>query len=603
MKNPLAILPRSFVSRLILVTTLVIVAIVVVQAFVFIHFQGARMRDSVLEEKMQTAELTARIIQDVQIMGAQMAVLLPADSGFDADAFQSYLMPYIVETSADAPDVVYVRLVNPSGEIDVSSIAGEAGTIVETPATNPDETIVVEDEYEGEDLKVAVVPTTEGETVWVGFSLERIKSIASDMKRDVLLGSLAIFVLAAGAAYYLGKRLTRPLKELRAGVEVVSAGDLGYEVTVRARDEVGDLASSFNVMTRKVRGLIELETQARKRSQDIMNTMTEALVVADAEGNIITANKATFDLLGYDEDDLIGQPLKKIMSRKSEKRIRESPVAGFETQLLAEDGKGIEVYLSSSWMMSEEDTPKEVVCVALDLTERFELTRSNVELQEFARIASHDLQEPLRMVMSYVQLLERRYKGKLDADADDFIGFAVDGVDRMQRMINDLLAYSRVDSRGDSFQSTDCAAVLDEARANLQAVIEEAGAVITRDTLPTVVADRLQLVQLFQNLISPRVNVSAEQKGDEWVFSIRDSGIGIDPQYADRIFGVFQRLHGSEEYPGNGIGLAICKKIVERHGGRIWVESQIGNGATFYFTMPIDQEVNSHDQSNDRKAD
>ena len=200
------------------------------------------------------------------------------------------------------------------------------------------------------------------------------------------------------------------------------------------------------------------------------------------------------------------------------------------------------------------------------------------------------------MVASYVQLLERRYKGKLDADADDFIGYAVGGVDRMQRMINDLLTYSRVGTHGGAFQPTDCTAVLEQAIANLQAAIEESEAMISHDPLPTVMADAAQLLQLLQNLISnaikfrgedsPRVHVSAEQKGAEWILSIRDNGIGIDPQYAERIFGVFQRLHGREEYPGTGIGLAICKRIVERHGGRIWVESQTGKGSTFYFTIP-----------------
>jgi light-regulated signal transduction histidine kinase (bacteriophytochrome) len=201
------------------------------------------------------------------------------------------------------------------------------------------------------------------------------------------------------------------------------------------------------------------------------------------------------------------------------------------------------------------------------------------------------------MVSSYTQLLARRYKGRLDADADDFIAYAVDGAYRMQRLINDLLAYSRVGTRGKEFEPTDCSVFFDQALANLKVTIEESGAVVDRGPLPTVMADKLQIGQLLQNLIGnaikyhgdepPRVHVSAEQKGNEWVFSVRDNGIGIDPQFAERIFVIFQRLHNREEYPGTGIGLAICKKIVERHGGRIWLESQVGTGATFYFTIPI----------------
>lgn len=228
------------------------------------------------------------------------------------------------------------------------------------------------------------------------------------------------------------------------------------------------------------------------------------------------------------------------------------------------------------------------------------LNKSNQELQQFAYVASHDLQEPLRMVASYTQLLSRRYKGKLDKDADEFIHYAVDGANRMQKLINDLLTYSRVGTHGKPKKPTDCEQAVHQAVANLKMAIEESRASVTWNPLPTVLGDGTQLVQLFQNLIGnsikfrgsepPRIFISTEENEEECIFSVQDNGIGIDPMYNDRIFLVFQRLHTIEEYPGTGIGLAVCKKIVERHGGKIWVTSKPGEGSSFSFTLPKERE-------------
>ncbi len=247
-----------------------------------------------------------------------------------------------------------------------------------------------------------------------------------------------------------------------------------------------------------------------------------------------------------------------------------------------------------------------VIGVSTDITERAraeaaleesraELERSNADLARFAYVASHDLQEPLRTVSSYLSLLKRRYRGRLDENADEFIDYAVDGATRMSGLIRDVLAYSRVGTRAKEFAPVDCAALVAAATANLQARIADTGARVIAAGLPTVCGDETQLGQLFQNLIgnalkfcqeASDVRVSAERQGDAWLLRVRDNGIGIAPDQAERIFQVFQRLHSRTEYEGTGIGLAICKRIVERHRGRIWVESEPGHGATFLFTLP-----------------
>jgi PAS domain S-box-containing protein len=225
-----------------------------------------------------------------------------------------------------------------------------------------------------------------------------------------------------------------------------------------------------------------------------------------------------------------------------------------------------------------------------------ELARSNAALKDFAYIASHDLKKPLQTIESFSKLLARRYKGKLDAKADEFISYIVEGVQRLQMLIKDLLEYSQIETKAKNIKPTDFSFIVEEAMSNMKTAIDESNAVVTYNKMPTIMSDPQQMISLFQNLIdnainfrsnkAPRVRISAERKGDEWVFAIRDNGIGIDPKDFEKIFVMFQRLHGSTDYPGTGIGLSICKKIVERHGGRIWLESETAKGSTFYFTIP-----------------
>jgi PAS domain S-box-containing protein len=343
----------------------------------------------------------------------------------------------------------------------------------------------------------------------------------------------------------------------------------------------------------------------------------DAMVVVNQGGEIVLLNVQAEKQFGYRRDELLGQKVTNIIPtgfaerliadglRSAEDALAQQIGTGIELVGLRKDGGEFPIELMLSPLTSAEGTlvtaavrdisvRKKAAVVLLQKVD--ELNRSNEELGQFAYIASHDLQEPLRMVASYTQLLSRRYKGKLDADADEFIAFAVDGASRMQRLIQDLLAYSRVGTKGKDLLDTSSEDALQQALVNLRGAIEESGAVVTHDLLPTVLADEMQLTQLFQNLVGnaikyqkpgvPRIHISAARNGGkEWNFSIQDNGLGIDPQYFERIFGMFQRLHKRDEFAGTGIGLAICKKIAERHGSGISVESQPGQGSTFRFAL------------------
>ena len=380
-------------------------------------------------------------------------------------------------------------------------------------------------------------------------------------------------------------------------VQMMKAGAYDYLI----KDQERNYLEALPVRVENAINYKRSQEQLRIMSQAIKNII-DSVYITDLEDRLIFVNGSFCESYGYEEEEILGQE-SRIFEENISSELDQEGYKG-ECNHKTKDGREFPVSLSKSIIRNEDGDPIAIVGVTRDITERVrweeELKRSNQELEQFAYVASHDLQEPLRMVSSYTQLLAKHYQDKLDSTANEFISFAVDGATRMQRLINDLLAYSRLGTHGAPFESIDLETVFDETVSNLQIAIDESGSVVTHDLLPTVIADKVQIGRLFQNLIGnaikfrnespPQVHISAKQNGEQWVFSVCDNGIGLAPEFAKRIFVIFQRLHTREEYSGTGVGLAICKKIVERHGGRIWVESQPEKGATFYFTLPIRKE-------------
>ena len=445
--------------------------------------------------------------------------------------------------------------------------------------------------------------------------------------RDELVGQKLKNIIPEGFAERLIADALRSdedalAQQIGTGIELIGrrkdGSDFPIEIMLSPLESAEGILVTAAIRDISVRKEAEKHlAQMEGRYRGLLEAAPDAMVVVNQGGEIVLLNVQAEKQFGYRRDELLGQKVKNIIPEGFAERLVADALRSVEDALAQQIGTGIEltarrkdgsefpIELMLSPLKSAEGTL--VTAAIRDIATRKkaeanllqkveELNRSNEELGQFAYIASHDLQEPLRMVASYTQLLARRYKGKLDSDADEFISFAVDGASRMQRLIKDLLAYSRVGTKAKDLLDTPSEAALQQALINLRGALEESGAQVTHDPLPIVLADEMQLIQLFQNLVGnaikyqnpgiPRVHISAARNGEKrWTFSVRDNGLGIDSQYFEKIFGMFQRLHKREEFEGTGVGLAICKKIVERHGGSISVESQLGRGSTFCFVL------------------
>jgi PAS domain S-box-containing protein len=469
-----------------------------------------------------------------------------------------------------------------------------------------------------------VVVNRNGEIVLLNVQAEK----QFGYRRDELLGRKVKSIIPEGFAERLIADGTRTAAEALAqqigtGIELNGRRKDGSEFPIEIM--LSPLESAEGILvTAAIRDITE-----RKRVEDALRDSEErfrlmasgvkdyANVMLDPEGFIVSWNEGGERLKGFRAEEIIGQHFSRFYSAEDIRKglpameLKQAKETGrFEGEgwRVRKDGSRFLANILITALRDEKGRLRGFGKITRDITERRraeehltktmeDLKRSNEELGQFAYVASHDLQEPLRMVASYTQLLAQRYKGRLDSDADEFIAFAVDGCNRMQGLIQDLLSYSRAGANAEPLREISCEVALEKTLRNLRPTIQDSGATVTHDSLPTIMTDETQLVQVFQNLIAnaikyrgdepPLIHVSATRNsGNEWVFSVRDNGMGMEPQYFERIFILFQRLHGREEFAGTGIGLAMCKKIVDRLGGRIWVESQPTKGSTFYFALP-----------------
>ena len=425
------------------------------------------------------------------------------------------------------------------------------------------------------------------------------------------------------------------------------------EMTITpVRDPHGVIAHFVAIkqdVTQRNRGERALRDSERLM-RDIINFLPDATFVLDRERKVLAWNHAMEELTCVSAEQMLGKSnyeyarpiygarrplLADFVFDSPEEALSTYPASRHENGTLVAEtfspylGKGgLHLWVAARALRDDEGNIVGAIQSMRDITERKraeealarharDLARSNRDLEQFAYVASHDLLEPLRMVRCFTELLSQHHREKLDPEAAEFMAFIIDGATRMQQLIDGLLSYSRVGTRGQPFKPTSSEAALEGALTNLSLGIQESGAVVTHDPLPVVHADEVQLVQLFQNLLSnaikfrssepPRIHISAKNAGNEWIFAVQDNGIGIESQYFERIFVIYSRLHTREEYPGTGLGLAICKRIVERHAGRIWVESQPGQGSTFYFTLPAgdlsNEACTTHECQTTRRAD
>jgi PAS domain S-box-containing protein len=442
----------------------------------------------------------------------------------------------------------------------------------------------------------------------------------------ILFGvALTVEISGLMLTFSVSRSITKGLKEIIEASKKIAKGLFGTRALVNSHDEIGTLAESFNQMADDLQRQKEVQTSVEKNLQkqkelyetllNAQSEMGEGVSITEGE-KFIYVNSALCDMYGYSREELLGMNSfmqmvpaadQKRLVVRLQQRLNGNAIGDTgDAKILRKDGKVINIEYSVKKIT--EGSSARTVSIIRDVTDKVksqqalsqqaeELKLINNELQQFAYVASHDLQEPLRTVTSYMQLVEKRYKDKLDPEGEEFIRYAVDGAARMHMLIRDLLTYSRVGTQAMPFEKIDSQSILDTTLDNLHRSIQQAKATVKiHNNMPLIEADPLQMSLLFQNLISnaikfkgsetPVINIKCEDAETQWRFSVEDNGIGIEKQYADRVFVIFQRLHTRQKYPGSGIGLAVCKKIVERHGGKIWMEpNTAGEGTTFYFTI------------------
>jgi PAS domain S-box-containing protein len=482
-----------------------------------------------------------------------------------------------------------------------------------------------------------VVVNQGGEIVLVNVQAEK----QFGYRRDELIGQRVKNIIPEGFAERLIADATRSTAEALAqqigmGIELSGRRNDGSEFPIEimlspleSADGVLVTAAIRNISARKAAE--EHQVQMESRYRGLLEAAPDAMVVVIQSGEIVLVNVQAEKQVGYRRDELIGQKVKNIIPDGFAERLVADATRSTVEALAQQIGMGIELSgrrkdgseFPIEIMLSPLESPEGILVTAairnisarkkseednaqleLRVEERTKqlananrvLERSNIELQQFAYVASHDLQSPLRSISGFVQLLKIEYENKLDEQAADWIRRTIQATEQMQNLIRGVLAYSRVDSRSRPFMPIPFLDVFNDVVALLEPSIQDAGGQVTHGDLPVVIGDRSQFVQLMQNLIgnglkyhgdkSPHVHVSAERKGNEWTFSVRDNGIGIDAKYYESVFEIFKRLHDQKEYPGTGIGLAVCRRVVNRHGGRIWVESEAGLGSAFHFTLP-----------------
>lgn len=576
--------------------------------------------DSLAREAMQRACDTA------QVVSAPASFLLERVSGVQSYSFQLFLPVY--EDMSDIPVTVEERRRELAGFVSLVTSVDEMMelAIEETRPLGLDTYVFDFSAPGGKGLIYAYKARLRDVPFLTKYNAAFFGSGLSARKMVQAAGHNWLLLCKPALAFFSPYIVWQAWIFLVIGVLLsVLIGVYSYEILSRANKieqlvlaRTSELTKTNESLGKEVKARKNAESALRQlmRSHDlILESAGEGIFGLDLEGRHTFVNPAAAKMLGYEVHELIDQPSHRIWHHTHKNGMpypeEECPIymaykdgvihRGSDEIFWRKDGTSFAVEYISRPIYYEEKVIGAVVSF-IDIAERKrfeeELLRSNKELEQFAYATSHDLQEPLRMIGSYVDLLSRRYKGRLDEEADEFISYVIEGVDRMHLLISDLLEYAHVASRRKALEMIDMNQAFENAKKNLRLSIEESRAIITSDHLPFVTADFHQMVMLFQNLLSnavkfrgdrsPRIYVSVAKNGQaEWEFAVRDNGIGFDAQYAERIFGIFQRLHTQKEYPGTGIGLAICRKIIGNHGGRLWVSSELKKGSTFYFTIPV----------------